>query len=148
MSSLVVVSAFILSLIFSGCARETGQPEAGFQAWVAPIEVRTYQGAFTREPGKRMIMLEGLAGEVLSAQVVVKSDRDIKGLKATLYGPDGEAVPEYLARVRFGAFIPVDETMTLTADPLLEVDSLDVGANLAQPVWLTINLPRDIEAGI
>ena len=148
MSNLWLVITLVMAVIFSGCTRQSAAKDAGFEAWVVPIEVRTYRGAFTREPGKRMIMLEGLAGEVLSAQVVVKSDRDIKGLKATLYDPDGEVVPEYLARVRFGAFVPVDETMTLTADPLLEVDSVDVDANLAQPVWLTINLPRDIETGI
>ena len=147
MSDLWLFIVLVLAVIFGGCARESVTEQGTFEAWVAPIEVRTYQGAFTREPGKRTIMLEGLAGEVLSAQVVVKSDRDIKGLKAKAYGHDGEEISKELGCVRFGAFVPVDETMTLTAEPLLEIDSIDVPANLAQPVWLTINVPRDLWAG-
>jgi len=147
MSNLCFLVVLSLAAIFGGCARETVTKQGSFEAWAAPIEVRTYRGAFTREPGRRVISLAGLSGEVLSAQVVVKSDQDIKGLKAQVYGPEGEEIPEGLARVRFGAFVPVDETMTLTAEPLLELDSIDVPANLAQPVWLTINLPRDVPTG-
>ncbi|MEA1996061.1 MAG: DUF4091 domain-containing protein [Gemmatimonadota bacterium] len=143
-SVLIILS---LAVILIGCARECEIKQGNFEAWVAPIEVRTYRGAFTREPGKREIALAGLAGEVVSAQVVVRSDMEIKGLKAKLIGPDGREVPESMARARFAGFVPVDETMTLTADPLLEADSVDVPANLAQPVWLTIHLPPDLEAG-
>jgi len=73
-----------------------------------PIEVRVYPGAFSRDPGKREISLAGLAGEIISAQVVVKSSENIKGLKGTIYGPDGQAVSSPLARLRFGAYLPVD----------------------------------------
>ena len=46
-------------------------------------------------------------------------------------------------QVRYGKYLPVDETMTLTADPLMEYESVDVTANTAQPVWLTVQVPAD-----
>jgi len=147
---LTILSAVVL---LAGCTA-TGKPEDSrneeFQAWPVPIEVRIYPGAFSREPDQRKIELEGLAGEVLSAQVVAKSTRRIAGLKAEIpafTGPGGGGIPASAARVRYGHYLQVDETMTLTADPLLEVESLDVPANVAQSVWLTLELPRETPPG-
>jgi len=149
MFKVMVISLSLFWLTVACSAEETAKKvtPGSFEAWPMPIEVRVYPGAFSRDPGKREISLAGLAGEIISAQVVVKSSENIKGLKGTIYGPDGQAVSSPLARLRFGAYLPVDETMTLTADPLLEVDSIDVPANMAQPVWLTFYLPDDIPAG-
>ena len=139
MNKLTVI-ALNLVILLSGCSQSPG----------ARIEVRIYQGAFSREPECREIRLEGLAGEVLSAQVVAKSGRNIEGLAgklSELQGPKGSIIPAAAARVRYGGFIPVDETMTLVADPLLEAESVDVPANLARSVWLTLNLPQHASAG-
>lgn len=139
-----------LAVVFSGCSSEGGNPQV-FDTWPVPIEVRIAQGAFTRQPEIKNIGLEGLAGEVLSAQVAVKSNRDIKGLKGSvsdLAGPGGAVIPANCAQVRYGAFLLVDETMMLTADPLLEDEAVDVAANLVQPVWLTLKLPRELVPGI
>jgi len=139
-----------LAVILGGCTPGAGKPEE-FQAWPVPIEVRIARGAFSREPEAGEIRLEGLAGEVLSTQVAVKSNRDIKGLSGSVSdfaAPGGAVIPSSCARVRYGAFLKVDETMMLTADPLLEERAVDVPANLAQPVWLTLKVPRDQEPGI
>ena len=152
MTRLMVV-ALSSVLLLNGCSQSlsiSGDQARGFEAWPAPIEVRISPGAFSREPEVRDIRLEGLAGEVLSAQVVVKSGRDIKGLAgklSDLEGPEGRIIPAAAARVRYGGFVPVDETMSLKADPLLEDESVDVPANLAQSVWLTLALPPDAAAG-
>ncbi|MFC1613841.1 glycoside hydrolase domain-containing protein [Gemmatimonadota bacterium] len=142
---LVVLSAVCL---LSGCSSREGEEK--FQAWPVPIEVRIYSGAFSREPDSRKIELEGLAGEVLSAQVAAVSTRDIKGLKAgisALAAPRGRDVPVSAARIRYGTYLPVDETMIMTADPLLEVETVDVPANVAQPVWLTLEVPQETPPG-
>ena len=145
----------LLALLVLSCSPKAGGEgaDAGkkFSAWPAPAEVRTYHGAFSRNPEQRLIKLEGLAGEVLSAQVVVKCNRDIEGLSgklSDLSGPSGAIIPAAAARVRYAGFIPVDETMELTADPLLEESSVAVSANQAQPVWLTLKVPRDAAAGV
>ncbi|HUU28311.1 MAG TPA: glycoside hydrolase domain-containing protein [archaeon] len=143
-----------LATALAGCSSSGSGIDGGpkiFEAWPVPIEVRIAQGAFTRSPEKHDIRLEGLAGEVLSAQVAVKSNLNIDGLKGTLSdltGPGGALIQGISAQVRFGAFLPVDETMMLTADPLLEESSVDVKANLVQPVWLTLKLSRDLAPGI
>ncbi|HUU26837.1 MAG TPA: glycoside hydrolase domain-containing protein [archaeon] len=150
---LILCLALFSANVFPGCAGPRGKTDlkkSNFQAWPANIEVRTCPGAFSREPNLRKIELEGLAGEVLSAQVVVRHTDLIKSLAgemSDLTGPAGKTVPPSLARVRYGAYLPVDETMALTADPLLEASSVDVPANTAQPVWLTIKLPPDSPAG-
>jgi len=72
-----------LILICAACgpggAGKEGAP-ATFETWTVPPEVRLYRGAFSRQPDNRALKLEGLAGEVLSAQVAVRSGRDIDSL--------------------------------------------------------------------
>jgi len=119
-----------------------------FKAWPSSIEVRTYPGAFSRQPDRRKIELKGLRGEVVSAQVVVKDSRNITGLSSHISDLTGPGrIPAGQAIVRYGAYLPVDETMTLTADPLLEKETVDVPANVAQPVWLTLKIPADSPSG-
>ena len=145
--SFLVLCGLAVLISCSGAGPE--RAASVFEAWVTPIEVRVYRGAFSRTPEDRAIRLEALAGEYASAQVVVRSNRDLKGLSGSLTdlaGPAGTAVPAGAARVRPGAFLPVDETMTMTADPLLETP-VDVPANLAQPVWLTFRVPREAQPG-
>jgi hypothetical protein len=142
---------FSLLLIFQAACRQKSDTEvAGFQAWPQNIEIRAYPNSFSREPDLRVIELEGLAGEVLSAQVAVKSTSGIKGLSGritALSGPGEETIPAEASMVRYGAWLPVDETMMLTPDPLLEVASTDVPANMAKPVWLTIRIPGEAASG-
>ena len=128
------------------CACSSGD----FSAWVVPIEVRLLQGAYDPGGDNSEIKLTGLAGEVVSAQVAVKGGRDIRGLTGVLSdlaGPGGEIAWRDKARIRYGGFVPVVETQAMTADPLLETESVDVPANTAQSVWLTLEIPRDTPAG-
>ena len=140
----------IVPLLFLACKRGGDAGDILFQAWQQSIEIRAYPCSFSREPENRQIKLAGLAGEYLSAQVLVKDSVAIKGLSGILSsfsGPSGATIPADSCRVRYGAFLPVDETRLMTADPLLEVDSVDVAANEAQPLWLTLHLPVSAAPG-
>lgn len=143
---------FLVLIALVSCAPPGGQSgKATLTGWAAPIEVRVYRGSFTREPDNRTLEMAGLAGEVVSGQVVVRSNRDIDkltGAMGALTGPGGAAIPGEAVRVRYGGFVPVDESMNMTADPLLEVSSVEVKANFAQPVWITITLPADAAPGM
>lgn len=141
--------SLLISLLILSCdtnSEDSFGKAPAWQSWPSPIEMRTYPGAFSREPEKRLLKMSGLAGEVVSAQVVVKGTSDIKGLRGNtskLSGFTRGLIGVSHIRVRYGKYLPVDETMTLTADPLMEYERVDVPANTAQPVWLTVEIPDD-----
>lgn len=141
-----------MAIIMCGCTgRTNGDREAIFEAWPQPIEVRVAPGAFSRTPQERKIEIQGLAGEVLSAQVAARCNQHLVGLRGEILefsSEDGRKIPASAARVRYSAFLPVDETLAMTADPLLEVGSVNLEANLAKAVWLTIEVPRQAEPGM
>jgi len=139
---------FCLVAVSGGCGRQDSRPQV-LEAWPVPVEVRISQGNFSRETQGKQIKLTGLAGEVLSAQVAVRSSQAIRGLAGSvgaLAGPGGAVIPADRAQVRFGFYLKVDETQTFTADPLVE-GPVEVAANLVQPVWLTLKLPRGLAPG-
>jgi hypothetical protein len=146
---LLAVTAF--SIISACSPAGGGKPaDSGLTGWVAPIESRVYRGAFTREPDNRSVKVAGLAGEYLSAQVVVKAGMDIQklsGVMGSMSGPGGAVIPAEAVQVRYCGYVPVDESMTMTADPLLD-EPVSVLANYAQPLWITVAVPQDQPAGI
>ena len=121
-----------------------------YEAWAVPVEVRMARAAYRPDTAGKVIELEGLAGEILSAQIAVRSNTDLDSLHAEIGSLTGDvaAIPAECGRVRYGAYVPVVETLSWAADPLLETRSIDVSANQAQPVWLTLELPRDAAPGI
>ncbi len=150
-----VLSGFALCLLcFS--VRESLAAKAAtggeLHAWPLSIDIRACPGSFCRDCQSRTIGLEALAGEVVSAQVAVKSGLALKGLRGVLTElrcPDGSVIGRETIRIRYGRLIPVVETRTMTYDPLIEAEEgVDVPANVAQPVWLTIELPRSCGPGM
>jgi Glycoside hydrolase 123, catalytic domain/Glycoside hydrolase 123 N-terminal domain len=148
--TLTLVSVLV-AVLLSCTSQGPGQSkQATLTGWAAPIEVKIYRGAFTRQPDNRTLAMTGLAGEVLSAQAVIRSTADIdqlSGAMGPLTGPDGAVIPAQSVRVRYCGYVPVDETMTMTADPLLEDLSVAVPANLAQPLWITVAVPAGAAPG-
>ncbi len=152
MKQAILLATLVLGLApaYHPSARSQEGPRE-LEAWPAPIEARVEQGAFLRGEAADTIQLAGLAGEVLSAQVAVRSPRTVhalRGVVGPLTGPGGAGLPAEASRVRYGGWVPVDETMQMTVDPLLEDPSVEVPANTARPVWLTITLPREAAPGI
>ena len=109
---------FCLVAVSGGCGRQDSRPQV-LEAWPVPVEVRISQGNFSRETQGKQIKLTGLAGEVLSAQVAVRSSQAIRGLAGSvgaLAGPGGAVIPAdriqalaELGRSR-GLFLLFDET--------------------------------------
>ena len=88
-----------LTILFGSCSLKKDRSDdetSNFEAWQVPIEIRVSRSAFSREPLLREIRLEGLSGEWLSAQVAIRSSRDIKKLSGSftdLAGPEGSIIP-------------------------------------------------------
>jgi hypothetical protein len=131
------------------CASAQTRVPSGFEAWPMPIEKRVFADSFTRSPDDRDIQLVGCRNEYLSAQLACRNSKDseLSYRKSVLRGPKGAEIPAESVRVRFGAYLPIDETQHYTADPLLESETIRLPANLAQPVWVTIHVPKKAEPG-
>jgi creatinine amidohydrolase/Fe(II)-dependent formamide hydrolase-like protein len=98
-------------------------------------------------------------GDVATFQVVLQSDSPITGLRARTT-PFEAAAERLHARVpRFVGYVPVDRPTQKPSkdqlrpppaeypDPLLEVETIDVGAGQAQPVWVTVPVPTNAVPG-
>jgi hypothetical protein len=147
----VLISVTIMMLGVSCCPSPDlhGQRPV-YEAWPVPVEVRVARAAYRPDTAGKRIELQALAGEVLSAQIAVRSSAGIDSLFAgisELVG-DESTIPASAGRVRYGGYVPVVETLSWAADPLLEQLSVDVPAGQAQPVWLTLDIPRSAAAGI
>ncbi len=140
---------FLFALSCSASLLAQSQVPAGFEAWTVSIEKRVYAGSFSRQPGERTIKLTGCRNEFLTAQLACRNSRDseLSYQASALRGPGGAEIPAAAVRVRFGAYLPVDETGQYTADPLLESKTVRLPANLAQPVWITIHVPKRVKPG-
>ncbi|MEW5976847.1 MAG: glycoside hydrolase domain-containing protein [Acidobacteriota bacterium] len=115
-----------------------------------PIEKRVFAGSFFRDSSKRAVHWIGCKNEYLSAQLACRSDQSssLSYTTAPLRNSNGDSLPAEALQVRFGAFLPVDETGIFTADPLLESSTHPLPANLVQPVWLTLHVPTSQPSGI
>ena len=140
---------FLFALSCSASLLAQSQVPAGFEAWTVSIEKRVYAGSFSRQPGERTVKLTGCRNEFLTAQLACRNSRgsELSYQASALRGPGGAEIPAGAVRVRFGAYLPVDETGQYTADPLLESKTVRLPANLAQPVWITIHVPKRVKPG-
>ncbi len=130
------------------------------QVWTVDPLVKVFRDAVPMEVG--YTEAEVARGEHASFQVVVRSTKDLSGLTASLGAlnlESGEAVLDVKAP-RFVGYVPVDrptqkpsedqlrKTPADYPDPLLEMDSVDLKAGVAQPVWLTVPVSVDAAPGV
>ena len=119
MPKYMVMIAAILTVAVSCGNKFNSHGPLEIKSWVQNVEIRPYPNAFARDSVKRRIELTGLAGEYLSAQVLVKPSRTIKSLRAVIEGlesEDGGRIETSLVNIRFGAWLPVDETVQPEGD--------------------------------
>ncbi len=109
-------------------------------------------------------MGEGLAeaarNEVVSLQFVILSDRPRRGVTIDITAPENDKASLPPPRWRAVGYVPVKQntpatpeeelvkkTPGLFPDPLLEMGSLELTPDRAQPIWLTLHIPPTAKPG-
>lgn len=99
-------------------------------------------------------------GEHASFQFVIRSAKPIKQLKASVESPKFEnnvlkdVKSAFLGYVKVSRFTPKESVDCIHSpsgyfpDPILEDSSLDVQRDATQPVWITINIPKNAATGL
>jgi hypothetical protein len=120
-----------------------------------------------------ILKLEAAANEYESAQFAIRSRLALRGISIGLgslrNAATGAFIPATELKARFVAFVPVTRNTTEARcgkhrdippsellrqapfdcpDPLLESPTIDLGANKAQPVWITAHVPKGTAPGI
>jgi len=112
---------------------------------------------------KQTQFVQGWKGERVSAQVLLWSSSVIKQTTVSISpfkGEQGSVLPQDIASARFVRYVMTDEfaggcghrkpedfAASLASDMLDNLKSFDLEANKVRPVWVTIDIPRDAEAG-
>jgi hypothetical protein len=93
--------------------------------------------------------LVGCRNEVVSAQLASRSDKTsrLSYRLSPLHGNHNIEIPIDALQLRYGMYLPVDETAQYTADPLLDSKTQTLPANVVLPLWLTVRIPKSIRAG-
>ncbi|MDR1368594.1 MAG: DUF4091 domain-containing protein [Dysgonamonadaceae bacterium] len=108
---------------------------------------------------------EGVAwkGERISSQLILWTTEDVKQVEFEVSGLKSgkNLIPDSCIQPHFVRYTMTDEfgkgcgyrkpenfAASLSADVLDNIECMDMEANSVRPVWITIDIPRDIEAGI
>lgn len=150
-----------LALIVAAVTPAGAEPTAdGLRVWVPTGDFasssfeRVAQAAPDPLPEEtdRRLSLTAVRGGHASAQLAVASAEDVEDLRVHVGpliapGADIGAITNAV-QVRYPAYVP-DERVgrAPVADPLLEVERVDVAAGQAQPVWFTLAVPADARPG-
>jgi len=136
--------------------------DAPFTVWVADAMDKVLPGTTPPDTAPDGVELSAARGEIENAQVVVRSDADLSGVSVAvtdLSGPAG-TIPASAVEIGHLGFVPIQantadtppEELIATApcevpDPVLPGAAFDIAAGRAQPVWLTLRVPREAAAG-
>ena len=150
----------LMTILFIGCSGEISKEELEkelvFKA-VDPLEKIFKETAFFRE---RAAIAHVSRGEHASFQFAVRSMEEyIEDLKLEVTDlSNGSFVLSdikvgYVGYVRVGRNTPnhsrdrLKPISGLYPDPILEVENVDLMANETQPVWVTVEIPKDASPG-
>ena len=112
----------------------------------------------------KTLQITAARGEIVSAQVVVRSTDDSKDILARISNLKHDladaVIPAAAVRLQWVRYIDIDRNTTgipineLVAqapasipDPFWEDSALSVNANQSQPIWIEIHVPLEAEAG-
>jgi len=134
----------------------TSRPK-GIQAWNWPTWERV-DPRFYGDPNEpvRPIRIAGAKSGVFAGQVVLSSPAPFRGVEAAvteLKGPLQSVLPKSSVRVRYPQYYPKHWGAgfdPLEDSPPPEIEKLSKSARVdvaTQPVWLTIQVPRDARSG-
>ena len=156
----------IAAVLLAGCCAiaATAGATNEVRVWTATSLANVLQSARPPVDAPTALALESARDEWEHGQIVVQSDSPITGLRASisdLRGSEGRTIPAANCSCRFVAYILVEknthftppEELVATApckvpDALLEQETIRVEAGNAQPIWVTMHVPKDAGAGI
>ena len=154
------ISLFISVLLWLLISPAVGKEVAELQVWYADPLIKIFQDA---KPARcSQALAEVARGEHAALQIVIRCAQPIQNLRTEVLPLILESDPRQKLgeiSVRFVGYVPVDHPIQKPPsdqlrkppakfpDPLLEVQKLDVAANEAQPVWITIAVPGEARAG-
>ncbi|MHC1768554.1 MAG: glycoside hydrolase domain-containing protein [Verrucomicrobiia bacterium] len=132
---------------------------SSLRAWPVDPLIKVFPDAERGTPG--IAMADVARGEHATFQIVVRSEEALRlQAQASSFTREGGSETLVPRQPRFVGYVPVDRPTQKPSrdqlrpppapypDPLLEVDFLSLGANQAQPVWVTLHVPTNAVPGI
>ena len=116
-----------------------------------------YSRSLVPQPAADQIMRLTLwKGEKGSAQALLWSNEAVEGVECKFkpFHSESGTMSKDIARARFVRYSISDDVLKgnrpaiLTSDMLDELDRFDMAAQTMRPVWVTFDIPEDVEAGI
>ena len=103
---------------------------------------------------KKSPLLRAWRGERVSAQAVLSTQKEIRGCSVSVSNLKcgKSTIPASAVKSYFVRYVATDKftsrkDSTIVADRLAPVETLEIEANTAQPVWLVIHVPSEAKAG-
>jgi len=152
----LMIAGLTLLVLMTGSA--LGRENDMLAIWSVDPLIKVFQDA---QPEKHTrATADAARGENARFQVVVRSEIAVVELNASVTPFTARGKEALPARApRFVGYVNVDRPMQSPPkdqlrkppadfpDPLLEVDSVNVEAGKAQPIWITVHIPKDAEPG-
>jgi len=149
-------------LAFAVAAR--GQDAGGFIAYVADPMDKVLPNSTVPDDPETTVRIEAARGEIENAQIVLRSEEAVAGIRVEvgdLADDAGDLLPVSCLEVGRIGFVPIEantvdtppEELIATApceipDPIFPAESVDLEPGRAQPLWLTLRVPRDAAPGV
>lgn len=158
---LAVFVLVVFALALGGIGRVSAAIGQDAHLWGVDALTKVLRDATPPSP-VQAASFEGARGEVASGQIVFRAGVDAQSLRVEIGDlASGERVvpaarirPQwvrYLDITRNSPGVPADELVArapcAVPDPFWDTATIDVAANLAQPLWIEIDIPRDAVAG-
>lgn len=127
----------------------------GFNAAWGDADYRYSRSLVPQPAADQNLHLTLWKGEKGSAQAILWSNEAVDGIECEFkpFRGDAGTMPADIAQARFVRYGVSDDVLKggrpaiLTADMLDELDRFDMAAESVRPVWVTFDIPEDVEAG-
>lgn len=122
----------------------------------------------------KTLELTAVINEQVSAQIALGAKQNIHGVNLkieNLLSDDGKLFGKENAQIRYVKYLPVEKSRSeyvwspkleeivgegtsgsmspnLVGDPLIELENVDVPAYRAQPIWITLKIPKKTKPGV
>lgn len=128
---------------------------SGFNAAWGDADYRYSRSLVPQPAADQNMHLTLWKGEKGSAQAILWSNEAVDGIECKFkpFRSENATMPADIAQVRFVRYGISDDVLKngrpaiLTSDMLDELDRFDMAAETVRPVWITFEIPEDVEAG-